>query len=172
MICNDDHGLDINQLINRSQDGLIPKIDDINGDYGHRDEIYSVESDVFVPAAIENVITQDNALDLPFKAIVCGANLAITSEAEHILNDRGVIIIPDLVAGAGGSVSMDGLFGPVDSPTVLDVLDHIDQKMRYIVKRVLNRCREDDLTTREAALKICEEAPIYPDERPYGPFRS
>ena len=169
LISTDGKSLDINLLVQESKNGLIPQVE-TNGVYLDRDAIYDVNCDVFVPAAIENVITSDNALDLPYRAIVCGANLAISLEAEKLLNDRGVIVIPDLVAGAGGSLSMDGLFGPAETPTALDVLDHVDQKMRFIVQRVLRRCREDNLTPRDAALIICEEAELYPDAKPYGPL--
>ncbi|MDH4317806.1 MAG: hypothetical protein OEV64_05405, partial [Desulfobulbaceae bacterium] len=83
LISTDGHSLDVNLLVQESKNGLIPRMD-TNGVYLDRDAIYDVNCDVFVPAAIENVITADNALDLPYRAIVCGANLAISLEAEVV----------------------------------------------------------------------------------------
>ena len=112
----------------------------------------------------------DNAGVLPIKAVVTGANLAVTHEAEKMLNDRGIIVIPDFVAGCGGSLSMDGLFGPEIEPSAQEVLNHVDKRMRKIVKKVIKRSQQDGVPTREAALRLCSEAPIYPEARPYGPL--
>jgi glutamate dehydrogenase (NAD(P)+) len=129
-----------------------------------------VKCDVFIPAAIENAITTDNADSIQIKAVVPGANLAVTQEAEKMLNDRGIIIIPDFVAGCGGSLSMDGLFGPEIEPSAEEVLNHVHKRMCKIVKKVIKRSQQDGVTTREAALRLCSEAPIYPEARPYGPL--
>ncbi len=102
------------------------------------------------------------------KAIVCGANLGITPEAEQILHERGILMIPDMVAGCGGSLSMEGLFESETHPTVEEVIEFVDQKMRRIVRRLLERSQRDNLPQREAALHLCSETPIYPGTRPYG----
>jgi glutamate dehydrogenase (NAD(P)+) len=149
--------------------GLIPS-SGISGRYGDPNQIYDVKCDVFIPAAIENAITADNAGAMQIKAVVTGANLAVTQEAQKMLNDRGIIIIPDFVAGCGGSLSMDGLFGPEIEPSAQEVLNHVNNRMRKIVKKIIKRSQQDGVTTREAALRLCSEAPIYPEARPYGPL--
>ena len=147
--------------------GLIPR-SGTNGRYGDPSQIYDVKCDVFIPAAIENAITADNAGSIPIKAVVPGANLSVTPAAEKMLIDRGIIIIPDFVAGCGGSLSMDGLFGPETEPSAQEVLNHVSKRMRKIVKKVIKRSHQDGVTTREAALRLCSEASIYPEARPYG----
>ena len=169
LISTNNQSLDIKALLTNSDNGIIPNAG-INGRYGDRSRIYDVKCDVFIPAAIENAIVADNAGAIPIKAVVPGANLAVTQEAEKLLNDRGIITIPDFVAGCGGSLSMDGLFGPKTPPSAQDVLNHVNKRMRRIVKKVLKRSRQDGVTTREAALRLCSEAPIYPEARPYGPL--
>jgi len=149
--------------------GLIPSSVP-NGRYGDRNQIYDVKCDVFIPAAIENAITADNAGAMKIKAVVPGANLSVTHEAEKLLNDRGIITIPDFVAGCGGSLSMDGLFGPEIEPSAQEVMNHVNKRMRKIVKKVIKRSQQDGVTTREAALRLCSEARIYPEARPYGPL--
>ena len=172
LISTNNQSLDIKAMLPSTTNcgsGFIPS-SGINGRYGDRNQIYDVKCDVFIPAAIENVITVDNADVLPIKAVVTGANLAVTQEAEKLLNDRGIIIIPDFVAGSGGSLSMDGLFGPEIEPSAQEVLTHVNKRMRRIVKKVIKRSQQDGVTTREAALRLCSEVPIYPEARPYGPM--
>lgn len=167
LISTNEHSLDMETLIKNTVNGLMPK-GDRNGRHMDRSHIFKVECDVFIPAAIENVIVPDNAGTIPVKAVVPGANLSITAEAERLLNDRGVITIPDFLAGCGGSLSMDGLFGPRSHPSMQDVLNHVDKRMRSIVKKVLEHSRGKGITTREAALSLCSEATIYPETKPYG----
>jgi len=58
--------------------------------------------DVLVPAALENQFTSENAAAVKAKLIVEGANGPTTPEADHIFNQRGIVVIPDIVANAGG----------------------------------------------------------------------
>jgi glutamate dehydrogenase (NAD(P)+) len=65
-------------------------------------EIITWDADVLVPAALEDAIHKDNAADVKASIIVEGANGPTTPEADEILNQRGVLIIPDILANAGG----------------------------------------------------------------------
>jgi glutamate dehydrogenase (NAD(P)+) len=65
-------------------------------------EIITWDADVLVPAALEDAIHKDNAADVKASIIVEGANGPTTPEASDILNDRDVLIIPDILANAGG----------------------------------------------------------------------
>ncbi|SMG57192.1 Glu/Leu/Phe/Val family dehydrogenase [Paraburkholderia susongensis] len=66
------------------------------------DEFWTVESDILIPAALENQITEKNAGKIKTKIIVEGANGPTTTGADDILHDRGILVIPDVVANAGG----------------------------------------------------------------------
>jgi glutamate dehydrogenase (NAD(P)+) len=66
------------------------------------DDLLKLDCDVLVPAALENQITSQNALDIKAKLIVEGANGPTTPEADEILRKRGVILVPDILANAGG----------------------------------------------------------------------
>jgi glutamate dehydrogenase (NAD(P)+) len=61
-----------------------------------------LDCDILIPAALENVLTGDNAARVKAKIIVEGANGPTTPEAEAIFRDRGIMVIPDLYANAGG----------------------------------------------------------------------
>jgi glutamate dehydrogenase (NAD(P)+) len=66
------------------------------------DDLLKLDCDVLVPAALENQITSQNAHDVKAKLIVEGANGPTTPEADEILRKRGVILVPDILANAGG----------------------------------------------------------------------
>lgn len=68
------------------------------------EELLELEVDVLVPAAIENVITEANADKIKAKLIVEAANGPTTPEAEAILTKKGIIVVPDILANAGGVI--------------------------------------------------------------------
>jgi glutamate dehydrogenase (NAD(P)+) len=66
------------------------------------DQLLTVECEVLVPAALENVITSQNARDIKARIICEGANGPTTANADKILEEGGVFVIPDILANAGG----------------------------------------------------------------------
>ncbi len=67
------------------------------------EEIFALECDILVPAAVQSVIHQGNARDVKARLIAEGANGPVTTEADSILHDKGVVIVPDVVANSGGA---------------------------------------------------------------------
>ena len=65
-------------------------------------ELLAMKCDVLIPAALENQITVRNARAVRAKMVVEGANGPTTPEADDILNDRGIFLLPDILANAGG----------------------------------------------------------------------
>ncbi len=65
-------------------------------------QLLELECDVLVPAALENQITEGNADQIKAKTIIELANGPTTLEADRILYDRGVFVVPDILANAGG----------------------------------------------------------------------
>ena len=72
------------------------------GDAFANTEIVTWDADVLVPAALEDAIHKDNAAEVKASIIVEGANGPTTPEADEILNEKSVLIIPDILANAGG----------------------------------------------------------------------
>ena len=71
-------------------------------DIATSDRVLQLECDVLIPAALENQITDLNARDIRAKIVLEGANGPTTSEGEKVLHERGVLVVPDIYANAGG----------------------------------------------------------------------
>lgn len=67
-------------------------------------ELLTLDCDILIPAALENQITEENARDVRARIIVEAANGPTSNEADRILTERGVIILPDILANAGGVI--------------------------------------------------------------------
>ena len=99
------NGLDINQILsyaetNRTLKGFTGK----NVTELPATDLFSLPLDVLIPAAIENQITKDNAALIQAKVIIEGANGPTTTEADQILEKKGIVIVPDILANAGGVI--------------------------------------------------------------------
>jgi glutamate dehydrogenase (NAD(P)+) len=66
------------------------------------DELWGLDADILIPAALENQITAENAPSIRAKIVTEGANGPTTPDAHQILHDRGVFVIPDILANSGG----------------------------------------------------------------------
>ena len=96
----DPNGLDIDYLFDRRDSfGTVTKL--FNNTISNK-ELLELDCDILVPAAIENQITEENADNIKAKIIVEAANGPTTLEATKILTDRGVLLVPDVLASAGG----------------------------------------------------------------------
>jgi glutamate dehydrogenase (NAD(P)+) len=94
-------GIDIEALMKHRQDtGSI--VDFAEAENVDKDQAIFLDCDVFLPAAKENVITSANADQIKAKIICEGANGPTTAEADAILADKKIFVIPDILANAGG----------------------------------------------------------------------
>ena len=96
-----EHGLDVPKLIDwvkehQTVDGFK------GGEMLTNDELFALDVDFLIPAALENQITIENAGDIKAKAMIEGANGPTTPEAHQILHDKGVFVVPDILANSGG----------------------------------------------------------------------
>jgi glutamate dehydrogenase (NAD(P)+) len=94
-------GLDIPKMIEFSKQHKT--IDGFpGGDPIENDQLFSLDVDVLVPAALENQITEENASTIKAKIVAEGANGPTTPDAHRLLHERGIFVIPDILANAGG----------------------------------------------------------------------
>lgn len=95
-------GIDIEAAV-KYRDGNKGSLDGFTGVEKIKGEtILTLPVDVLVPAATEDVITQHNAPNIQAKLIVEGANGPTSSKADSIINDKGIMVVPDILANAGG----------------------------------------------------------------------
>lgn len=97
---HDPNGLDIDYLLDRRDSfGTVTKL--FSNTITNK-ELLELDCDILVPAAIENQITGANAHDIKAKIVVEAANGPTTLEATKILTERGILLVPDVLASAGG----------------------------------------------------------------------
>jgi glutamate dehydrogenase/leucine dehydrogenase len=98
-----DAGIDANALADHVADGgKLPEFED--AEEITPEELMSVECEVFAPCALGGMIHADNADDLNCRVVIEGANSPTTPTADEILNEKGIYVIPDVMANAGGVV--------------------------------------------------------------------
>lgn len=96
----DPDGLDIDYLLDRRDSfGTVTTLFE---DTITNKELLELDCDILVPAAISNQITAENAPNIKAKIVVEGANGPTTAEATKILTERGILLVPDVLASAGG----------------------------------------------------------------------
>lgn len=72
------------------------------GESQTNEDLLTMDVDILIPAAIEGVITERNANDVQARLIVEGANGPVSANADQILDEKGILIVPDILANAGG----------------------------------------------------------------------
>ena len=121
------------------------------------DAILEMEADVLVPAAIENVITEDNAPRLKTKLVLEAANQPTTPEADTILNERDIPVLPDILVNGGGVTA--SYFEWTQNLQQLQwseerVNDELRARMVQAYRTVAETAKRLGLTYREAAFHI------------------
>ena len=146
-------------------------------DHGHKEwgegtpisneELLSLDVDILVPAAVENVLTKDTAGSVRAKIILELANGPTTNEGDAILNEKGIIVIPDILANAGGVVV--SYFEWLQNRTAMSrniqqVDADLKEMMNYATNRVMSLHLRHGISPRTAAyvlaLKRINEANI------------
>ena len=96
-----DRGLDIHALVKHVAEAKTV-VGFKGGEAMDRAELLTLAVDILVPAAMENQITEENAAQIRAKVVVEGANGPTTPEADPILLENGILVVPDILANAGG----------------------------------------------------------------------
>jgi glutamate dehydrogenase (NAD(P)+) len=117
-------------------------------------ELLEVECDVLVPAAIEGVITVKNADKINARVLCEAANGPVTFEADKVLNDRGIFVVPDILANSGG-VTVSYFEWVQDIQAYFwseeDVNDRLRQIMEHAYEGVYQLASDKELSMRQAA---------------------
>jgi glutamate dehydrogenase/leucine dehydrogenase len=149
----DTNGLSVSELVALKDRGR-PLLDYAGGDKVDRDTIIDVPCDIWIPAARPDVIRADNVSRLKTRMVVEGANIPLSLDAEQTLHDKGVIVVPDFIANAGGVIcaSIEYRGG-----TQRAAFEYIDEKIRSNTHSVLEESRKSGAAPRVAAQKLARE---------------
>jgi len=152
-IYNED-GFDYQELVDCKRDrGTVCKV----GNHISNSEILELDVDFLIPAAIENVITEENAGDISADCIVEIANGPTTREADEILEKRGVTLVPDILANSGGVTvsyyewvqNRTGKYWPKD-----EVLERLRNNIQKAYEQFRELRDQEDVYGRKAAYMI------------------
>lgn len=154
----DKKGLDIPALVKHKE--TTGAIRGFSADTLPKEDVISVPADMFIPCALEDSVRKDNAGRVAARIIVEGANAPVSLEAEPELVSRGVTIVPDILANAGGVIvsyfewvqNREGFYW--DEALVNQ---RLTEKMTSVYQKVRNYAREQSLTMREAAYCLAVE---------------
>lgn len=146
-----DEGLPMASLLEATQHRNSKLVDaDISADRLDNAELLTLDVDILIPAAVEDVITTENAGDVKAELVVEAANMPITAEADRILLDRGKMVVPDVLANAGG--------------VTVSYMEWVQNRQRYRWKE--DRINEELAATLQQAWSITSERARH-EEIPY-----
>ena len=124
------------------------------------DELLELDVDVLMPAALGGVITHENCDRIRAKLIVEGANHPVTPIADYALNDRGVLIVPDILANAGG-VTVSYFEWVQNNQEIRWEHDDVNRRLELKLQRAYRECRDfqqqhesEHMSFREAAFTM------------------
>jgi glutamate dehydrogenase (NAD(P)+) len=121
------------------------------------EELLEIDCDVLVPAAIEDQITERNAGKIKASLVVEGANGPTVPEADHVLADRGVYVVPDILANAGG-VTVSYFEWVQDIQAYFWSEDQVNRRLRQVMDQsfaaAASLAEEKNVRLRLAALAL------------------
>jgi glutamate dehydrogenase/leucine dehydrogenase len=145
-------GIDIGKLI-ALKDGGKNVADYPDGEKLGVDAIIDVECEIWIPAARPDVIRKDNVDRLKTKLVPQGANIPFTAEAERMLHEKNVLILPDFIANAGGVICASVEY---HGGSEAQALQTIQEKIFANTEEVLASAKKNATLPRQAAVALAE----------------
>lgn len=117
----------------------------------NREAIFSLPVDILIPASVTDVINEKNRDSVKAKIIIEGANIPMSEETEEYLGKKGILILPDFVANAGGVISSYAEYRGYNPKRMFEM---IEKKIVKTTKFVLSESAKQKISPRQAAMKI------------------
>ena len=118
------------------------------------EEFWKVPVDILIPASVTDVIHEGNMNDITAKIIVEAANIPMKEEIEEKLFKKGIVIVPDFVANAGGVISSYAEYRGYNSKRMFAV---VREKITKSTQEVLKESMKRKESARKAGMRIAEE---------------
>jgi glutamate dehydrogenase len=142
---HDENGLDIDYLLDRRDSfGTVTKL--FNNTISNQ-ELLELDCDILVPAAIENQITEHNAHNIRASIVVEAANGPTTLDATKILTERGILLVPDVLASSGG-VTVSYFEWVQNNQGYYWTEEEVEEKLEKILVHSFNNVYETSQTRR------------------------
>jgi len=146
-------GLDVDALIAFKDSGQ-PVAEFPGGRSGGVDAVIDVPCEIWIPAARPDVIHAGNVNRLQAKVVAQGANIPCTADAEQALHERGVLVLPDFIANAGGVICASVEYhGGTESQALATIAEKISRNTR----EVLGNARQQACLPRAAAVALAQD---------------
>jgi glutamate dehydrogenase (NAD(P)+) len=153
---HDADGLDVNALLRHvATTGTVTGFED--GEPIDNDALLALDVDVLVPAAVEGVLDEETAGRVKARWVVEGANGPTTTAGDRVLADRGVVVVPDILANAGGVVVSYFEWVQANQAywwTEKEIAERLEHRMMTAYQAVAATARAEGITLRDAALTI------------------
>lgn len=117
-------------------------------------KIFELPVDVLIPAALPDVITPQNVNNVQAKMVVEGGNIVMKEPEEKILHERGILVVPDFVANAGGVISSYSEYRGYDQNRMFAL---VEKKIKKNTKVVLKEAKNKNQMPRTAAMSIAKD---------------
>ncbi|KON32069.1 hypothetical protein AC477_03415 [miscellaneous Crenarchaeota group-1 archaeon SG8-32-1] len=117
-------------------------------------ELFELPVDILIPAALPDVITKENVNQVKAKLVVEAANLPIHPEIEKVLAEKGVLVIPDILANAGGVISSYAEYRGYNPKRMLEL---VQRKIRQNTVKIIETALDNNLQLREAAMNYAKK---------------
>ncbi|MFZ2196520.1 MAG: glutamate dehydrogenase, partial [Thermodesulfovibrionales bacterium] len=118
------------------------------------EEIFSLEAEIFIPAATPDVINRGNVDMIKARLVLQGANIPVTKEAEEVLHRKGILSVPDFIANAGGVIMAAMEYARKRGQ---EAFDAIETRVRANTSLVLEKSENEKILPRQAAVSIARE---------------
>lgn len=148
-------GLDVEKMLEmRKKLGDKVVLEYENGEHIGREELFTLPVDILVPGARPYVINKGNADKIQAKLIAPGANIPVTDEADEILLQRGVVVLPDFVANSGGVIAatLDRM-----SATEEKAFKVVEEKISSLTREVLSKALKENMSPTKLAKEMALE---------------
>lgn len=117
-------------------------------------KIFGLEVDVLIPAALSFSITEETINEIKAKMVVEGSNIPMKPELEDVLHKKGILVVPDFIANAGGVISSYAEYRGFDPKKMFKL---VERKIRKNTKIVLDKAKKSGARPRDTAEEIARK---------------
>ena len=118
------------------------------------EKFWEIETDILIPASVTNVINDGNKDKIKTKMIVEAGNIPMTEEIEKYFLKKGIVIVPDFIANAGGVISSYAEYRGYNPKRMMET---VDKKITKNVKIILKKSLKENKNPREVGMEIALE---------------